>query len=110
MYYDSSLPTLAAYKAAVGNPNILMYEQAMNDKDHLNKWLQAMQIKISQLEALNCWEEVNITSAKCKIIPGTWVFKVKQSPDGKIKKYKAHYCCSGDLQEDSFKTFAPIVS
>ena len=110
MYYDSGLPTPAAYKAAITDPDILMYEQAMNDKDHVNKWLHAMQIKISQLESLNCWEEVDINSAKSKIIPGTWVFKVKRSPDGEIKKYKARYCCRGDLQDDKFETFAPIVS
>ena len=77
MYYDSGLPTPAAYKAAVSDPNTLTYKQAMNDKDHLNEWLRAMQIKISQLKALNCWEEVDMALAKSKIIPGTWVFKVK---------------------------------
>ena len=77
MYYDSSLPTPAAYKAVISDPDILTYEQAMNNKDHINKWLHAMQIEISQLESLNCWEEIDIDSAKSKIIPGTWVFKVK---------------------------------
>ena len=77
MYYDSGLPTPAAYKAAVSDPDILTYEQAMNDRDHLDKWLHAMQIEISQLESLNCWEEVDIALAQSTIIPGTWVFKVK---------------------------------
>ena len=38
------------------------------------------------------------------------MFRVKRSPDGDIKKRKARFCCRGDLQEDNFETFAPVVS
>ena len=69
-----------------------------------------MEIEISQLEAINSWDEVDISDAKSKIIPGTWVFCIKRTPDGEIKKCKARFCCRGDLQEDSCKTFTPVVS
>ena len=54
--------------------------------------------------------EVPLSDAKTKILPGTWVLKVKHSPDGEIKKYKARYCVCGDLQEGHFETFAPVVA
>jgi hypothetical protein len=69
-----------------------------------------MQIEISALQSLGSWEEVDISEAKSRIIPGTWVFKVKRTPDGDIKKRKARFCCRGDMQEDDFETFAPVVS
>ena len=69
-----------------------------------------MHKEISQLEALKCWDEVDISDAKTRIIPSTWVFKIKQSPDGEIKKYKAHFCCHRHLQEDVFESFTPVVS
>ena len=69
-----------------------------------------MHKEISQLEALKCWEEVDISDAKTRITPRTWVFKIKRSPNGEIKKYKARFCCRGDLQEDVFESFAPVVS
>ena len=69
-----------------------------------------MQKEISQLEAINCWDEVDILDAKTRTIPRTWVFKIKHSPNSEIKKYKVHFCCRGDLQEDVFKSFAPVVS
>ena len=88
----------------------MTYEQAMRDTAHIQEWRKAMQIEISQLEAINSWDEVDISDAKSKIIPGTWVFRDKRTPDGEIKKCKARFCCRGDLQEDTFETFAPVVS
>ena len=55
----------------------MTYEQAMRDTAHIQEWRKAMQIEISQLEAINSWDEVDISDAKSKIIPGTWVFCVK---------------------------------
>ena len=87
-----------------------MYDKAMNNVEHLEEWKAAMHKEISRLEALKCWDEVDISDAKTKIIPSTWVFKIKCSPNGEIKKYKACFCCCGDLQEDVFESFTPVVS
>ncbi len=44
------------------------------------------------------------------VVPGTWVFKVKQFPDGHFYKFKARLCVRGNMQLeriDFFKTYAP---
>ena len=55
--------------------------------------------EIRSLEALGCWEEVDKSEATSKILPGTWVFRVKKAPDSSFKKFKARYCLRGDLQD-----------
>jgi hypothetical protein len=88
----------------------MTYDQAMADTDHKQEWREAMQKEISSLESLGSWDEVDISDATSRVIPGTWVFRVKRTPDGEIKKRKARFCCRGDLQDDDFETFAPVVS
>jgi hypothetical protein len=85
------------------------YEQAMAS-DQRSDWIQAATEEITSLENLGCWEEVPIKSATTKILPGTWVFRVKRAPDGTFKKFKARYCIRGDLQEGEFETYAPVVA
>ena len=80
----------------------------MRDADR-EKWIQAARIEIAALEAMECWDEVPMSSAKGKIIPGTFVFRRKRSPDGEIKKYKGRFCVRGDLQDKVEDTFAPVV-
>ena len=53
---------------------------------------------------------VPIADAKAKILPGTWVFRRKRTPDGAISKYKACYCVRGDLEESEPESFAPVVA
>jgi len=80
------------------------------DEDSVKKWLEAAQIEISSLEKNGTWEEVPIDSARSRILPGTWVFKRKRTPDGEVSKYKARYCVRGDLEEGNPETFAPVVA
>ena len=45
-------------------------------------------------------------------IRSTWDFKLKQYPDGLIKKFKARFCACGDMQLEGiylFETYAPVV-
>eukprot|EP00972_Heterocapsa_arctica_P062463 9207642-Heterocapsa_arctica.AAC.1 len=79
------------------------------NSEHRSSWIQSAIKEITQLERLDCWEEVPIEAATTKVLPGTWVFKVKRSPDGTFKKFKARYCIRGDLQEGDFETYAPVV-
>ena len=52
-----------------------------------------------------------MSNAKTKILPGTWVFRLKRNPSGEIKKYKGRYCVRGDLEEENSEdTFAPTVA
>ena len=46
------------------------------------------------------------------ILQGTWAFKRKRFPDGRIRKLKARFCVRGDQQiegVDFFESFAPVV-
>ena len=90
------------------NPDIVDYDTAMNS-EHRAEWIKAASAEISSLEKLGCWEEVTMSKASTKILPGTWVFRVKRAPDGTFKKWKARYCIRGDLQEGEFDTYAPVV-
>ena len=78
--------------------------------EHRGKWIEAAQNEIESLEKLNCWKEIKLEEATSKVLPGTWVFKVKRAPDGSFRKFKARYCIRGDLQEGEFNTYAPVVS
>lgn len=105
------LLTPSAFKArALKDPDTLSWDEAMKSP-HQAKWLEAAQIEISALEKKHTWVEVPMSDARSKIIPGTWVFRVKRTPDGEIKKFKGRYCVRGDLEEpDGTDTFSPVVS
>ena len=90
------------------NPDIFSYDEAMNS-EYRQQWIEAAIKEITALENLKCWTEVPIETATTKILPGTWVFRVKRAPDGSFKKFKARYCIRGDLQEGDFETYAPVV-
>ena len=95
--------------AAAKDPDLLTFEQAMNDPD-VHHWRAAAKREIDQLDAKGTWDIVLQSEATSKILPGTWVFKRKRTPDGTIKSHKARYCVRGDLQEGEFETYAPVVA
>ena len=107
----SPCPVPEAFKArAIKDPDTLAFHEAMASPDR-EKWMAAAQAEVSGLESKQTWEEVAMSDAKSKIIPGTWVFRIKRSPAGEIKKYKARYCVRGDLEEDDDEdNFAPVVA
>jgi hypothetical protein len=91
------------------HPDIFSYEEAMNG-EHRLEWIEAAKKEIESLEKFGCWKEIPTSKATTKVLPGTWVFRVKRAPDGSFKKFKARYCIRGDLQEGDFETYAPVVS
>ena len=95
---------------AVKDPDTLTYEEAMRSPEK-NKWMEVAQTEISGLESKYTWKEVPMSAAKSKIIPGTWVFRVKRSPSGEIRKFKARFCVRGDLEEDNGEdNYASVVA
>ena len=90
------------------DPDLFSFEQAMSG-EHREEWIKAAIEEIKMLEKLNCWVEISIEEATEKVLPGTWVFKIKRAPDGSFKRFKARYCIRGDLQEGDFDTYAPVV-
>ena len=81
----------------------------MKDKDR-DKWIQAAETEIKELENHHVWEEVPADQVKAKIIPATWVFRRKRNPAGEIKRWKARICLRGDLIEGSGDTYSPVVA
>eukprot|EP01083_Nonionella_stella_P274358 931200_1 len=98
---------MAASKSQT-NPDMFTYDQAMAS-EHRSEWIEAAKKEIDSLDKLGCWNEVPVHQATSKIIPGTWVLRIKRAPDGSFKKFKARYCIRGDLQEGVFETFAPVT-
>ena len=80
----------------------------MDDKQ---QWIESAEVEITQLaEARDTWDIVPISDAgKAKVLPTTWVFRLKTYPDGTVKKYKARLVIRGDLQEGVSEVFAPVV-
>ena len=101
----------AAFKArAVKDPDTLTFEEAMRSPER-KFWMAAAQGEVTSLESKGTWTEVPMSQAEARIIPGTWVFRIKRAPSGEIKKFKARYCVRGDLEEDNGEdNFAPVVS
>ena len=99
------------YKLSNSDPDTLSFNEAMNDVDS-DEWRKAALKEIQALEERGTWIEVDIKSVPSKetILPGTWVFRRKRTPDGTIKKFKGRYCVRGDLQVGDFETFAPVVA
>ena len=99
---------LTVMKASLSDPDTLSYDEAMRDAD-IDKWKVAAHKEIMELEGKGTWEEVPKSQAKTRILPGTWVFKRKRTPDGEILKHKARYCVRGDLQETEQENYSPVV-
>jgi hypothetical protein len=108
-YALKATSTAFAFKATASDPDTLSYDQAIHDVDH-DKWMKSAMDEITALTEKETWVEVPHSEATSRIIPGTWVFRRKRSPDGTVKKHKGRYCVRGDLQDGKFETFAPVVS
>ena len=99
-----------SFKAAHSDPDILYYDQAMSGPDR-DKWIEAAVKEIRGLESMGTWIEVPRSAAKKKVVPMTWVFRIKRTPDGLVDKYKARICVMGNkMDEYTQETFAPVVA
>ena len=97
-------------KAAHTDPDTFTWEQAMASP-HKEDFLSAAQAEIDALVEKGTWYEDNKDNATTKIIPSQWVFRIKRTPDGVIKKFKGRICLRGDLQEDDGQTnFSPVAA
>ena len=109
LYQENGFFMPLVFKASNLDPDTLIFDEVMANTANCQGWLEAAANEISALEAKGTWEEVDILQAESKILPGTWVFHHKCTPDGMVSKLKARYCICGDLQEGKFNTHAHIV-
>jgi hypothetical protein len=68
------------------------------------EYLQAAVKEIETLEAMDAWAP--------NVIDSIWAFKLKQFPNGMMKKFKARFCARRDQQlegVDFFETYVPVV-
>ena len=99
------------------DPDTLMYHEAMAAHDR-EQFLEAMELEITQLTERATWTIVPRNQALNRgkrVLPGTWTFRRKRYPDGRIKKYKARFCVRGDLEIEGVdylksETYAPVVA
>ena len=111
---DRFVPGLLAYfanifKASASDPDTLTWDEAMNEDPE--GWSKAASKEVHDLEEKATWDEVDKSTAETPILPGTWVFRKKRSPDGTLRKLKARFCVRGDLQDkEGIETYAPVVS
>jgi hypothetical protein len=100
------------------DPDNPSYSEAMSGDD-AHHYIEAMKQEINALLQQRTWTRVDrkdvpkkVDGSDRKILKGTWAFKLKRLPDGTPLKYKARYCCRGDMQTagvDYFDTYAPVV-
>jgi hypothetical protein len=109
MYHGYNIPYPWAAKASTSDPDTYNWTEAMRSP-YRAQCLEAADIEIRSLVKHHTWDEVPTSDAKEKILPGTWVFKIKRTPDGSWKKVKGRWTARGDLQEGEFETFAPVVA
>ncbi|MGB0808420.1 MAG: reverse transcriptase domain-containing protein, partial [bacterium] len=106
--YDFFYAGKAARK--VKDPDMFTWDEAMASP-HREDFLKAAQAEIDALVDKGTWEEDLKSNATTKIVPGTWVFRIKRSSDGSIKKFKARLCVRGDLQEDLGQdNYSPVAA
>jgi hypothetical protein len=83
------LPPPLILKATPSDPDTLSYDEAMLDTPANGiKWMEAAAKEITSLEKNGTWIEVDASTAKTRILPGTCVFCQKRTPDREISKYK----------------------
>jgi hypothetical protein len=104
-------PEVLFNKASMADPDTLTWEEAMAEsKEQCSKWLESADKEINQLEEKETWEEVPLSTATVKVIPGTWVFRRKRDPQGNITKWKARWVLRGELQDVDFDTYAAVIA
>jgi hypothetical protein len=114
--FDANLldetPTVSCMLASSKDPDTLCYHEAVLDKDW-EGFKEAMLNEIRSLESFDTWEIIPRCEATNRVLPSTWTFRRKRSPDGNVRKLKARFCVRGDKQiagVDYFESYAPVVS
>ncbi len=76
-----------------------------------DEYRKAAEKEINTLEGMGAWDVVE-DKDDMDVIVRTWTFKCKWFPNDVVKKFKAHFCASGNQQLegiDFIETYAPVV-
>jgi hypothetical protein len=103
-------PLFLKAKAKASKSDTPSWKSANNGMFREEYWTAAFK-EIETLEEMDAWEVVDHTD-DMNVIDATRVFRLKQFPDGLIKKLKVRFCARGDQQLEGvefFETYAPVV-
>ena len=91
------------------DPDTLNWDQALAHPLS-EQFMEAADIELRELEQQGTWTEVDKQNATNRIVPTQWVFRIKRTPDGNVKKLKGRLVLRGDLQDCDGETFSPVAS
>ena len=78
---------------------------------HKTEFLEAAQEEIDALVEKGTWKDDLKSNATTKIVPNKWVFRIKRTSDGTVRKFKARICLRGDLQDDNGESnYSPVAA
>ena len=107
-----------AYAAKVSSQDAPTIREVMNlPRTEQEKWEHAMTDEYQALLDKGTFEPIprSMVPAGEKVVPSTWVFKIKRAVDMTIRKYKARFCVRGDRQDlttedgEELNVYAPVV-
>ena len=100
MHPATTQSQLALKAKASPDPDMPSLRESLTGPYAEEHW-KAMDKEIASLESKKTYDVVPRSSipSGTKVIPGTWVQRIKRLPDGKLSKFKSRWCCRGDLQD-----------
>ena len=112
-----------AYTVAHIEPHVLKPKTVSNPEDNptfqkaingpnADSWWKAMEVEHRTLENDSKAWKLAKRKPWMKVLPGTWAFKLKQFPDGLVKKIKARFYVLGSKKVksiDFFEVWCPVV-
>ena len=92
------------------DPDTLDWNQAMLSPFR-SKFLDSAQKEIEELVSKGTWFEDKISNVTNKVVPSKWVFRIKRTSDGSIRKFKGRIVLRGDLQDDTGEdNYSPVAA
>ena len=74
------------------------------------EFLKAAHVEITELVEHGTWFEDLMSNATVKLVPSQFIFRIKRTADGEIKKFKGRLVLRGDLQDYEGETFSPVAA
>lgn len=113
-FHPCTIQSELALKAKkTSDPDLPSIREALTG-NHSPEFFKAMDSEIASLESMGTWEiteRSNLTPGT-KVIPGTWAFRIKRFPDGRLNKFKSRFCVRGDMMlkgEHYEDSYSPVV-
>ena len=110
MHPGTTQSQLALKAKASKDPDLPSLRESLTGP-YAEEFWKAMDAEICSLESKNTYSVVPRSEVPpgTKVVPGTWVQRIKRLPDGKLNKFKSRWCCRGDLQDYEGISYSPLV-